>query len=62
MGHGVWGMKAGGAGEQGSRGAVSFSPLPLCPSAPLPLVPHAQCPMPHAPCPTLDCYVFVVQK
>ncbi|MDZ8087225.1 MAG: amylo-alpha-1,6-glucosidase [Nostoc sp. DedQUE12b] len=33
-----------GAGEQGSRGEVaeSFSPLPLCTSAPLPLIPNAQ--------------------
>ncbi|ACC84193.1 PAS domain S-box protein [Nostoc punctiforme] len=33
-----------GIGEQGSRGevALSLSPLPLCPSAPLPLVPNSQ--------------------
>ena len=37
-----------GTGKQGSRGevAVSFSPLPLCPFAPLPLVLNAQCPIP----------------
>ncbi|MEH2169395.1 MAG: DALR anticodon-binding domain-containing protein [Nostoc sp.] len=39
-----------GAGEQGSRGevAVSLFPLPLCPFAPLPLVPNAQCPVPNS--------------
>ncbi|MEH2176914.1 amylo-alpha-1,6-glucosidase [Nostoc sp.] len=52
----VWtgdeGQGSRGAGEQGSSTsatlsdqgevAVSFSPLPLCPSAPLPLIPNAQ--------------------
>ncbi|MEH1820779.1 MAG: amylo-alpha-1,6-glucosidase [Nostoc sp.] len=51
VGAGDWGLGTGdkgqgsrGAGEQGSRGEVaeSFSPLPLCPSAPLPLIPNAQ--------------------
>ncbi|MEH2086709.1 NAD(P)/FAD-dependent oxidoreductase [Nostoc sp.] len=37
-------QRSRGAGEQGSRGEVagSLSSLPLCPSAPLPLVSHAQ--------------------
>ncbi|MEJ6481432.1 pyruvate:ferredoxin (flavodoxin) oxidoreductase [Nostoc punctiforme UO1] len=38
--HEAWGDESRGAGEQGSRGEVlvSLSPLPLCPSAPLPKV------------------------
>ncbi|MBD2678323.1 MULTISPECIES: hypothetical protein [Nostoc] len=38
-------MGSRGAGEQGSRGALGF------PSAPLPVLPHAPCPMPYALCP-----------
>ncbi|RCJ33006.1 flavin-dependent dehydrogenase [Nostoc punctiforme NIES-2108] len=40
----VFSPGSGGAGEQRSRGEVaeSPSPLPLCPSAPLPLVSHTQ--------------------
>jgi len=40
----VFSQRSRGAEEQGSRGEVaeSLSPLPLCPSAPLPLVSHAE--------------------
>ncbi|RCJ28220.1 para-aminobenzoate synthase [Nostoc sp. ATCC 43529] len=45
-------QRSRGAEEQSSRGevALTLSPLPPIPSAPLPLL-HAQCPMPNAPSP-----------
>ncbi|MDZ7969741.1 MAG: amylo-alpha-1,6-glucosidase [Nostoc sp. DedSLP03] len=44
MPYGLVGTGGWGAGEQGSWGEVaeSFSPLPLCPSGPLPLMSNAQ--------------------